>query len=123
MPEEMAHLCPVCAYIDWVNATSIAQGYIFCPMDSGEQVLEKNESMLSFVVPHCVMSRSIHSMDRHLNISWSYSGTIFLILGLTPSPMAHILFDMRAANGWLGISAGLCIAPVSGVAGSQSFRT
>ena len=46
MPEEMAYLCPVRAYVDWLNATSITQGYIFHKIDTGDRVLEKNEPMV-----------------------------------------------------------------------------
>jgi hypothetical protein len=38
MPEEDAHLCPVMAVANWINASGITQGYLFCRMASGDRV-------------------------------------------------------------------------------------
>ena len=123
MPEEMAHLCPVRAYVDWLNATSITQGYIFRKIDTRDWVLEKNEPMVFFLSCFSFQKSHISNYDRQRNASWRYSGTTFLISRLIPSPMAHTLSDVEAANGWLWSFAGLCVAFVSGVAGAQSFHT
>jgi hypothetical protein len=42
----MKHLCPVRAYVDWINATSIQDGYIFRKMASGDRVSMNNEPMV-----------------------------------------------------------------------------
>jgi hypothetical protein len=46
LPQEMKHLCPVRAYVDWINATSIQDGYIFRKMASGDRVSMNNEPMV-----------------------------------------------------------------------------
>ena len=35
LPEEMAHLCPVRAYADWVSASEINEGYVFRKLGAG----------------------------------------------------------------------------------------
>jgi hypothetical protein len=45
-PEEMAYLCPVRAYANWIFATSIQDGYIFRKMASGDRAFVNNEPMV-----------------------------------------------------------------------------
>ena len=35
LPEEMAHLCSVRAYADWISASKINEGYVFCKLGAG----------------------------------------------------------------------------------------
>ena len=46
IPEEMAHLCPVHAYAEWVVVSEITQGYIFHKIASGDQISEANGPMV-----------------------------------------------------------------------------
>jgi hypothetical protein len=43
----MAHLCPVRAYGEWLNASQITNGYVFRKMASGDRISENNVSMVS----------------------------------------------------------------------------
>src|SRR6266849_4061476 len=123
----MAHLCSVCAYADWVFATSISQGYIFRKMASGDRISTKNEPMVWVTVflhmppsPSDCLSAAFPfflSSFRQQSISWRCSATIFLMLELIQSLMAHILFVVEAANGCQCNSVGLFVASVSGGAG------
>lgn len=47
MPPEMAHLCVVQRYADWLEATDIADGYVFRKMDGYDKVVHTNEPMTS----------------------------------------------------------------------------
>jgi hypothetical protein len=49
MPEEDAHLCPVVAVADWINASGITQGYLFHRMASGDHIIEKDAPMVGIV--------------------------------------------------------------------------
>jgi hypothetical protein len=46
MPQEMAHLCPVHAYADWLTVSEINEGYIFRKMASGDRISQANEPMV-----------------------------------------------------------------------------
>lgn len=63
------------------------------------------------------------SSFRQQSISWRCSATIFLMLELIQSLMAHILFAVEAANGCQCNSVGLFVASVSGGAGAPSSHT
>ena len=45
-PKELAHLCPVHAYSDWISVTSIDQGYIFRKLLSGDRISANNVPMV-----------------------------------------------------------------------------
>ena len=46
MPIEMAYLCPVRAYGDWLKASEIRHGFIFRKLTSGDRVSENNQPMV-----------------------------------------------------------------------------
>ena len=47
LPEEMAHLCPVHAYADWISASEINECYVFCKLGAGgHPVQNKGTPML-----------------------------------------------------------------------------
>ncbi|KAF9022872.1 hypothetical protein BDZ89DRAFT_912104, partial [Hymenopellis radicata] len=39
LPEQMAHLCAVRAYADWIAATEITEGFVFRKLGSGGRVV------------------------------------------------------------------------------------
>ncbi|KAN0137547.1 hypothetical protein V8E53_004598 [Lactarius tabidus] len=45
LPREMAHLCPVRAYSEWLDASNISGGYIFRRLGSGDRVSGINHPM------------------------------------------------------------------------------
>jgi len=47
MPEEEAHLCPVRAMAEWINASCITTGYLFRRMASGDRLSERNVPLTS----------------------------------------------------------------------------
>jgi len=42
LPAEEAHLCPIRALAEWLEASNIKQGYLFRKISSGDRVLEAN---------------------------------------------------------------------------------
>ncbi|KAK0228088.1 hypothetical protein IW262DRAFT_1532227 [Armillaria fumosa] len=54
LPKDMAHLCPVRALAEWVNASEILHGYLFRRMDKRDRpIVAKNTHM---VKAHCFLS-------------------------------------------------------------------
>jgi hypothetical protein len=47
LEEEDAHLCPVRALSDWIDAAEITDGYVFRKIGSGERPVESNTPMVS----------------------------------------------------------------------------
>lgn len=47
LEEEDAHLCPVRALSDWIDAAEITDGYVFRKIGSGERPVESNTPMTS----------------------------------------------------------------------------
>ena len=46
-PEEMAHLGPVHTYADWISASKINEGYVFCKLGArGHSVQNKGTPMV-----------------------------------------------------------------------------
>ncbi len=46
MPPEMAHLCVIRSYGEWIAATGIADGYVFRKIDQYDRVVHSNEAMV-----------------------------------------------------------------------------
>ncbi|KAH8991648.1 DNA breaking-rejoining enzyme [Lactarius deliciosus] len=45
LPEPMAHLCPVRAYAEWIDASQIEHGYMFRKLGSRDRISENNQPM------------------------------------------------------------------------------
>lgn len=46
MPPELAHLCVIRRYGEWVDASGIASGYVFRKIDSYDRVIHADEAMV-----------------------------------------------------------------------------
>lgn len=46
MSEEEAHLCPVCALAEWIDASKIQSGYLFRKIASGDHVSEQDGALV-----------------------------------------------------------------------------
>ncbi|KAH8997636.1 hypothetical protein EDB83DRAFT_2238537, partial [Lactarius deliciosus] len=51
LPEPMAHLCPVRAYAEWIDASRIEYGYMFRKLGSGDRISENNQPMVRAPCP------------------------------------------------------------------------
>ena len=51
MPPEMAHLCVIRSYGEWIAATGIADGYVFQKIDQYDQVVHLNEATVCGLQP------------------------------------------------------------------------
>ncbi|KAH9164835.1 hypothetical protein EDB89DRAFT_1842122, partial [Lactarius sanguifluus] len=51
LPEPMAHLCPVRAYAEWIDASQIEHGYMFRKLGSGDRISENNQPMVRAPCP------------------------------------------------------------------------
>lgn len=46
MPRELAHLCVIWRYSEWVEASGIAHGYVFRKIDAYDRVVHANEPVV-----------------------------------------------------------------------------
>jgi|ERR1700733_913849 len=116
MPQEMAHLCPVRAYADWLAASEINEGYIFRKMASGDRISQANEPMVHiFHLLHCICSFLIY---RHQSIFWRCSATTSSTLGWIQSPMELTPFGEVVCSGCQCSSDGPFAVSVNGEVGA-----
>lgn len=124
MPEEEAHLCPVRAMAEWINASHITTGYLFRRMASGDRPAEKNVPLVSwgpFILGWIRWPGYCH-MDRLPSSSLKCFATTCSILPLTHHHMARILSVEAAVNILRPTGAGHFEPSVNGVDGARSSQ-
>jgi hypothetical protein len=99
MPKEMAHLCPVRAYTDWLAVSEINEGYIFCKMTSDDRISQANEPMVH------ILSTALPTFICHLQTS-EYFLEMFcnnlLDIGLDPIPYGTHSFRQGGVQ-WMSV--------------------
>jgi len=51
LDKQDAHLCPVQALSNWIDASGIMDGYVFRKIGSGERPVERDTPMVSMFIP------------------------------------------------------------------------
>ena len=120
MGEAEAHLCPVRALAEWIDASQIQSGYLFRKIVSGDRVSQNDVPLVGFTcIVGVVISR--FSTSRHLSSFLRCFATTCLTSASILLPTAHTLFDGVAVSTWLPNVDGRFAEFVNGVGGALSF--
>jgi hypothetical protein len=128
-PPNMAHLCPVRAYSDWIKTTKINEGYIFRKLGAGDRPSSDSTiPMVSFLAAARPLEIFIQSStyllcNRPPNISSKCSETILLTLVLIQLHTGPTPFAEEDASGCLLIFDGISVRFVNGGDGVLSSHT